>query len=225
MTIISVSGKKASGKDTLANVLVKKHGFTKISLADPLREMCCKVFDVPMEWFLDRDKKDSEMPSKIELDYKHLDNIVDYVELKWGFTVTNEMRAQMDLSYGVELETPRDILKFVGTELLRKHLRDDLWIVLALTRIKEIGQRVVVADVRFDNERTVFSRAGGTLLLIKRPDMESEDSHISEDMGDEGQYDTVFNNIGSLNMFESDVDLWYTLKRETFNRLDLKYAY
>lgn len=225
MTIISVSGKKASGKDSLANVLAKKHGFTKISLADPLREMCCKVFDVPMEWFLDRDKKDSEMPSKIELDYRHLDNIVDYVELKWGFTVTNEMRAQMDLSYGVELETPRDILKFVGTELLRKSLRDDLWIVLALTRIKEIGQKVVVADVRFDNERQVFSRAGGTLLLIKRPDVESEDSHISEDMGDESQYDTIFNNIGSLNMFESDVDLWYTLKRETFNRLDLKYAY
>jgi len=225
MSLISVSGKRGCGKDTLANLLVKKHGFTKISLADPLRDLCCKVFDIPMEWFLDRDKKDSEMPSKIELDYKHLDNITDYVENNWGFVITNEMRQNMDLSYGVELETPRDILKFVGTELLRKHLRDDLWIVLALTRIKEIGQKVVIADVRFDNERAVFSRAGGTLLLIKRPDVESEDSHISENMGAEDQYDTVFNNIGSLNMFESDVDLWYTLKRETFNRLDLKYAY
>jgi hypothetical protein len=225
MTIISVSGKKASGKDTLANLLVKKHGFTKISLADPLRDLCCKVFDIPMEWFLDRDKKDSSMPSTIELDYKQLDNIADYVENNWGFVVTNEMREQMDLSYGVELETPRDILKFVGTELLRKHLRDDLWIVLALSRIKDIGQKVVVADVRFDNERDVFRRAGGTLVLIKRPDVEVEDNHISEDTGDEEQYDTIFNNIASLNMFEADVDLWYTLKRETFNRVDLKYAY
>ena len=225
MTIISISGRANSGKDTLADVLVSRHGFTKISFADPLRELCSKVFDIPMNWFLDRDKKDSEMPSIITLDYKHLDKIVDIVDNDWGFTISNEVRGNLDESYGVEFETPRDILKFIGTELLRKHVRDDLWIVLALSRIKDIGHKIVLADVRFQNERDILAKAGATLCLVKRPDMESEDDHISEDTGEESQYDCIFNNVGKLHEFQSDVSMWYTLREPSFNPRNLKYVY
>jgi hypothetical protein len=36
--IIGLSGYARSGKDTVANILVEKHGFTKLAFADPMRE-------------------------------------------------------------------------------------------------------------------------------------------------------------------------------------------
>lgn len=42
--IIGVSGLAGSGKDTIANFLVK-HGFQAISLADPLKRICKEVYD------------------------------------------------------------------------------------------------------------------------------------------------------------------------------------
>ena len=42
--INSFSGKARAGKDTTADILVEKHGFTKIALADPLKRVCFEVF-------------------------------------------------------------------------------------------------------------------------------------------------------------------------------------
>ncbi len=41
--IIGLSGYAQTGKDTIANYLVKNHGFVKISFADPIREALYKL--------------------------------------------------------------------------------------------------------------------------------------------------------------------------------------
>lgn len=42
--IIGIGYKKGVGKDTVANRLVDKHGFTRMSFADPLKEACRVIF-------------------------------------------------------------------------------------------------------------------------------------------------------------------------------------
>lgn len=42
--IIGITGKKQSGKDTIANYLVNKYNFEKISFADPLKSACRELF-------------------------------------------------------------------------------------------------------------------------------------------------------------------------------------
>jgi dephospho-CoA kinase len=42
--IIAICGKKRSGKDTLADYLVQRYGYTKISFADPLKKVVQIVF-------------------------------------------------------------------------------------------------------------------------------------------------------------------------------------
>jgi hypothetical protein len=42
--IIGIGHKKGVGKDTVANRLVDKHGFTRMSFADPLKEACRIIF-------------------------------------------------------------------------------------------------------------------------------------------------------------------------------------
>jgi len=43
--ILGLSGLAGSGKDTVADILVSKHGFVKVALADPLKRICKEVYD------------------------------------------------------------------------------------------------------------------------------------------------------------------------------------
>lgn len=47
--LIGILGKAGAGKDSAANVLVERHGFVKVSLADPLKRICREVFDFTEE--------------------------------------------------------------------------------------------------------------------------------------------------------------------------------
>src|SRR5690348_1154128 len=42
--VVTIAGKKFSGKDSIANRLVDKWGFWKLSLADPLKEAAKHIF-------------------------------------------------------------------------------------------------------------------------------------------------------------------------------------
>jgi len=42
--IIGITGKKRSGKDTVASCLVENYMFVKYSLADPIKEACKDIF-------------------------------------------------------------------------------------------------------------------------------------------------------------------------------------
>lgn len=226
MSIVSVSGLAGSGKDTLGNVLVKNHGFTRIALADPLRELCSRVFRLPFNDFLDPSKKDSELDYRITLDFHHIDQIRQIVEQEWGFEVSYAAREEMEDYHGEEFETPRDILKLVGTELIRKNVAEDIWIKLAFQKINEIGGKVVVTDVRFDNERRAFEKAGAIMCLIKRPSAEKADSHSSEDVGDDDEYDVIFHNTDEKHVFENEVTLWYkTRENDLVGKGKFKYEY
>jgi hypothetical protein len=119
----------------------------------------------------------------------------------------------MEEYHGTEFNTPRELLRCIGTKLLRSHVRDDIWIVLAMSKIREIGAKVVITDCRFQNERNIFSKAGGLLCLIKRND-DGQKEVGEHDLGDEKTYDVVFSNNDTKMVFESSVDTWYTIMRE-----------
>jgi dephospho-CoA kinase len=42
--MIGICGKKFHGKDTIANYLIQRFGFTKVSLADPLKKGVQEIF-------------------------------------------------------------------------------------------------------------------------------------------------------------------------------------
>lgn len=225
MSIICFSGSAGAGKDTSAEVLIKKHGYARIALADPLRELCSEVFRLPYNMFSDHDKKDSELDYHITLDFHHVDKIRAYIEEKWGFTIDYNIREEMEDYHGTVFKTPRDILKLVGTELIRNNLRDDIWIVLAFQKIQEVGQKVVITDCRFENERAAFKKAGAVLCLVKRPGTE-KGTHASDNTGSEDEYDVIFDNSDKIHVLTSAVDMWYTIRKEEIEKgTKFKYEY
>lgn len=49
MKVIAISGWKRSGKDTVAEHLIQK-GFTRVSFADPLKDMVASEYDIPRSY-------------------------------------------------------------------------------------------------------------------------------------------------------------------------------
>ena len=57
--IILLVGKPSSGKDTFAQYLVDKYGFIRLSFADKLKEEVSTNLNIPLNYFYDRDLKDT----------------------------------------------------------------------------------------------------------------------------------------------------------------------
>ena len=212
MTIIALAGDAGVGKDTFANVLIKDHDYTRVALADPLRWLCSKTFKLNYDLFSDNDKKDEELPDgQLALDFHHIDKIRELISSEWGYEVSYKIREEMEEYEGEEFDTPREILRFVGTKLMRNLVSNDIWIELAIDKIRKTGGNIIITDCRFENERDTFRRFGALMILIKK-ELEAEDEG-EHDLGDEDDYDVVFSNNGTLHEFKSNVNMWYTIRK------------
>lgn len=149
MLIIGVSGKKGSGKDTLANILVKKYGFIKRSFAEALKSGVRKDFDLTKDH---TDGKLKELPTK-------------FINTKYH---------QSDGCLKTEYWTPRDIMVEYG-QFFRK-FNPNYWVDSVFDNLKHIDPfknypkliRVVISDVRFKNEADRIREEGGYVARLDR---------------------------------------------------------
>jgi hypothetical protein len=209
--IITVSGLAGAGKDTLADVLVTKYDFKKISLADSLREICSEVFNIPMSDFLDRDKKDSPMTNVLIPKTSEVFELIDKANFKAGNN-HKPVSLPSDIQ-NVELMTPRDVLKWAGTEVIRKYCGNDIWIKIAVQQASKLDQHCIISDVRFQNERDYF-KGKSIMVLIKRSNFPVIDP--SENTGQDSEYDVIVSNDETLESFKASVDLWFSLQRRMY---------
>ena len=144
--IIGLVGLIGSGKGTVGDMLVER-GFAQESFANPLKDAAASIFN----W-------DREM----------LEGITSESRI-W--------REQEDIFWGERLGipefTPRLALQLLGTDVLRDHFHQDIWILSMESRIKKAPNGVVITDARFPNEIEIIRRLGGKVVQIKRgPDPE-----------------------------------------------------
>lgn len=196
--VIGITGKKRSGKDTLANYLVEK-GFIKIELARPLKDWLKKVNPI-----LNPPKKFSTLLKYIYISIvkKRIPRYLDVVEYLDQDLVKDEF------------SDVRKLLQITGTDLVREY-DEDFWVDIVLNTIKNgpIGSNYVISDVRFDNEVIKLSSVncdnGGVFKVIKviRPNLDVSDltsTHQSENGVSTGLIDfVIYNDSTILNMTSS----------------------
>ncbi len=209
--IVSLSGVKRSGKSTVASILVNKFAFKEIALADPLRALCSKVFDIPLSTFLSDELKEKQFERPVFLNEAHLGHILAIIENEWGFEVTPEASGAMSEFIGVGFKHPRQILQIVGTEVIRGSIDDNIFLNLADRRIEELNGNVVVSDVRFEVEQQWAKKQGALMCLIKRPHLKlPSDTHVSENqLTNEDIYDIIMTNDAELSVFKHDVHQYF----------------
>jgi hypothetical protein len=64
--------------------------------------------------------------------------------------------------------TPRWVLQYWGTEVVRKHFHDDMWIASLENRLRSSKDDIVITDCRFPNEIKAIRSAGGQVVRITR---------------------------------------------------------
>jgi len=209
--LLGISGVKRSGKDSVADVLVKDFGFKKIALADPLKEVCSEVFKIPLQFFYKDELKDLAFIEPEIIDVYHIERLVTQLE---GYTsISNDqIRDLTTHGCGKELKSPREILQFVGTDLCRAYISDSIWLDIFYSTVKKAEGHLVCTDARFPNERELIKSLGGKNMLVIRQGLNNTDTHASENsLGTESEYDLVVQNSGTLADLHREISTWYTL--------------
>ena len=207
--LVGISGLAGSGKDTVANLLGKHHGFVSVSLADPMKRILQDLFAFSEDQLWG--------PSERR-------NVPDrrYPRTKDG----------LDEGY----LTPRHALQQLGTEFGRACYQD-VWVEHAIRVHGKLQQgscyydkvsglrfcasvqgvmvpktHVVIPDVRFHNELAVLKKAGAKMLRVVRPGAGltgPEGFHTSETEQQgilDNEFDHVIDNSGSLDDLKTAVD-------------------
>ena len=181
--LIGVVGLIGSGKDTVSKRLEQKHGFRRDSFAKSLKDAVSAMFNWDRE-MLEGNGDDSrqwrEQPD-------------EFWSKKFGKTVT-----------------PRWVLQHFGTEVMRQHMHDAIWIDSCLSRYD--GQPTVISDTRFQNELKTIKENKGQIILVKRGElptreqMQDKGAHKSEWDWMGWNFDHVIDNDGTKEDLYKKVD-------------------
>ena len=204
--IIGICGFIGSGKDTIADYLVNLHGFRRESFANSLKDAVAQVFGWDRTMLEGRTKQSREWREQRD----------DWWSQRLGMEIT-----------------PRFILQQWGTNVLRQHFHDDIWIASLENKIRNIKDDVVITDCRFPNEISAIRAAGGRVIRVVRgPEPKWYDAAVSVNRGPDGNstwslsknkleklgihpsetswvgtdFDAVIDNNGTLD------DLWHQVK-------------
>lgn len=170
--VIALHGFAQTGKDTTAELLAK-HGYARVAFADPIRDMLAE--SNPLVTVKNGDK--------IYLD--ELIRTVGWDEAKVLFPEVRELLQNFGMAG-------------------RHHLGRDVWANAANRRIRRhlaAGWRVVVTDLRFDNEATILQQSYDARLLLAeviRPGVGPVNGHISDQGLPRELFDWALVNDGTL---------------------------
>lgn len=141
--IIGICGFQSSGKDTIANYLVKNHNFIKLSFASATKDVVSCLFS------LDRNMLEGNTP---ECRKKR-----EEVDSWWS----NRL--------GIPNLTPRKMLQLIGTDVFRNNFHKEIWIsILEKKLLFNLHSNIVISDCRFSNEINILKKYNAKIIHVYR---------------------------------------------------------
>lgn len=174
--IIGISGKKGSGKSTIAEEF-KKYNFYLDSFANTVKDVSNLIFG------FDRNKLEG----------------LSKEDRIWRETPDKKYSDLLGKNF-----SPRDSLILIGSTFGRNQIYENIWIDTVFNRYdfnKNCDKKLLITDVRFPNEYESIKKRKGILIRINRPDFQKNQNQNeieSECSLDEHNFDFVINNDGTL---------------------------
>lgn len=165
--ILGLCGRMRSGKTELAKVCVEK-GFTKLYFALPLKQLCADILDVSIDE-LNRLKGDNT-----DISLQLNDDICKILSEETDIPLD----VVKETCLGKTISTVREMLQFIGTDLIRQYNKD--WHVNRIREMINPDINYVIDDVRFPNEKKLIEELGGDCWFIIRPTLDNVSNHESE---------------------------------------------
>lgn len=141
--IVGLVGFMGSGKGTTGDILRIEHGYKAISYAEALKDCLSIIFGWPRD-MIEGDTVESR---------------------KWR----DEVDPWWSKELGIENFTCRKAMQMVGTNALRTHVSDKIWVSVLHKKILQSNyDKWVVTDCRFPNEMKLVRDLGGHVWRVKR---------------------------------------------------------
>ncbi len=139
--LIGLHGKARTGKDTLANHLIKKHQLLRYGPSVRVKDTTAIMFDFP-RWYLDDDA------------------MKDMYDDFWGMTYR-------EMAQKVGKESSRDVF---GNDIWMRHVERQLIKIENGIDMDSVGHArgIILADIRYANEAVWVKNHGGTVFFIVR---------------------------------------------------------
>ena len=162
MQVVGLTVFAGSGKSTVAEYLVKEHGFARLSFAAPLKKMLRTLNPIMGG----------------NLIYGEQGHRAGVLTLHQVFALRNGDELAVKASvYGDEY---RRLLQVLGTDCIRA-VDPEFWVNAALKQITDADTKVVFDDCRFPNEAEVISKFNPAgVWNIERPGIHAVNGHPSE---------------------------------------------
>ncbi|MCG3175436.1 MAG: hypothetical protein MOGMAGMI_00365 [Candidatus Omnitrophica bacterium] len=207
--VLGFIGKKSSGKNTAFDLLKGRNiPLQEFSFAGKLKKVCSHVFNIPLEYFLNESLKEQELDIGVDINQAILAELalsygIPFSEIKYKLGVEHTDKFVINKA---PLKTPRQILQFVGTDVLRKY--DPLIHIKALLDTLPANEIIGVTDIRFPNEFTFLLNTYGKDFIpiyMERP-TGSKDIHSSETSFETlKEYSLVIHNNGTIRQLEEEL--------------------
>lgn len=153
--LIGITGRAGSGKDTLADQLVRQHGAVKYSFALPIKQALNAAIGWDLSQWEDRLWKEAVQ--------------------EWLGKSPRELAQTLGTEWGREYVHPQ-LWVLLASRRYRLHLAN----AYAEHGATAAAAPFVIPDVRFDNESHWINEAGGVLIEVRRPQAAAIAAHKSE---------------------------------------------
>lgn len=139
--IVAINGTIGSGKDEFAKEFTN-NGYLRLSFAETLKDTVAVLFG----W--------------------------DRVLLEGLTKESREWREQPDEYWSSVMNmkiTPRWVLQNFGTDILRKHFHDNIWVFCLENKMQKVQEdKIIITDCRFSNELQMIRNNNGTIIEVQR---------------------------------------------------------
>jgi hypothetical protein len=139
--IIGICGFESSGKDTVAEYLIKEYGFKRLSFASTIKDIVSIMFNWPRDKLEGLTKEDREWREQIDPWWSE--------SLKMPYL------------------SPRYVLRYFGTDLFRAHFHPNIWVKIIENKLNKYNN-IVISDCRFKNEINMLLKYGGKIIQVHR---------------------------------------------------------
>lgn len=184
--IIAICGAKRSGKDVLADYLVKKYNYERLAFADPLKLTVKNLFNFDDDQLGIGEDKGTDKK--------------DIIDERWGITP----RAALQF-FGTEImqEKIQELLPNIKRNFFANTLKNHI-------ENAEEGKKFVISDLRFIHEYDMLANISNIahkdkmIVRVIRPSknrIREQEPHISEVEYTNIPYDIIMINNGSIDEY------------------------
>ena len=230
--IVGISGRKQSGKNTVANMItsdiIKERKMVFDSVVDDQGRLMIETSNASGErgWgIFDITRKDIDFVEYASQELWPYTKVYHFADCLKQLAISlfdltpqqvygTDDQKNTDTPYGM---TAREFLQYFGTDVMRK-IKDKVWVDYTINQIKqEESQLAIIPDVRFPNEINAIHAAGGVVIRLDRDvfsDKHPCETALDIDNFSWDEFDYIIHNDGkTVNDLQESINKLQTIWR------------